>query len=110
MKEFNESTDGARNSYGQGLMAKKKKLVGASKLNFYFFLPYIFYFLERKKISHLIIFFRKLGGLWSLPAPFPPSLNESIMKGNSKRGCMYAFLFICLTPQQPKIVRDISTI
>jgi len=42
--------DRARSSYGQGLVAKKKNLVGISRLNFYF-LPYIFIF--------YIIFFKK---------------------------------------------------
>jgi hypothetical protein len=62
--------DRARSSYGQGLVAKKKNLVGISRLNFYF-LPYIFIF-------YIIFLKKKLesggrGGPWPLPAP--PSLR-----------------------------------
>jgi len=53
--------DGVRSSYGQRLVTKKKKkkIVGVSRLNFYF-LPYIFKFFRKKKFTPYKFFFKKL--------------------------------------------------
>jgi len=82
--------DRARSSYGQGLVAKKKNLVGISRLNFYF-LPYIFIF--------YIIFLKKkigMGGEGGAMAPacppFPPSCERSLSwdkLGVKGKGSMY---------------------